>query len=153
MPTIQEWLARSARLAVQSTTDLAVECPSSSRNRALALANFAGVSRVQGSGSSTTGAGPVAGSLSVAVTWLYSGTHGSLLLTMLMHSAVNQTVGMVPSANLNAGNPFTISVSLVMWLTAMCLWITAGYFLLRMPGVKGSPGEEETNNLRGAAKT
>jgi uncharacterized protein len=91
--------------------------------------------------------------LSVAVTWLYAGSHGSLLLTMLMHSAVNQTVGIVPSANLNPGNPFTFSVSLVMWLTAMFLWITAGYFLLRMPSVKGAPAEEETNNLRGAAGT
>jgi len=91
--------------------------------------------------------------LSVAVTRLYAGTHGSLLLTMLMHSAVNQTVGMVPSANLNPGNPFTLSVSLVMWLTAIFLWITAGYFLLRMPSAKGSPGEQETNNQRGAAET
>ena len=90
--------------------------------------------------------------LSVAITWLYAGTDGSLLLTTLMHSAVNQTVGTVPSANLNPGNPFTLSVSLVMWLTTMFLWITAGYFLLRMPKVKGSR-REDTNNLRGAVVT
>jgi len=53
---------------------------------------------------------------------------------------VNQTVGIVPSANLKPGNPFT-------------LWITAGYFLLWMPSVKGSPGAKETNNLGGAAET
>ena len=88
--------------------------------------------------------------LSVAITWLYAGTEGSLLLTMLMHSAVNQTVGIVPSANLNPGNPFTLSVSLVMRLTAVLLWITAGYFLLRMRDVKGSRGEGEINDLRGA---
>jgi len=49
--------------------------------------------------------------LSVAITWLYAGANGSLLLTMLMHSAVNQTVGIVPSANLHLANPFTLKVS------------------------------------------
>ena len=91
--------------------------------------------------------------LSVAITWLYAGAGGSLLLTMLMHSAVNQTVAIIPSANPNPGSPFTLSVSLVMKLTAMFLWITAGYFLLRMRNVKGSRSEEETNNLRGATVT
>lgn len=87
--------------------------------------------------------------LSVAITWLYAGAGGSLLLTMLMHSAVNQTVGIIPSANPNPGNPFTLSVSLVMRLTAMFLWITAAYFLVRMRNVKGLRSEEETNNLPG----
>lgn len=91
--------------------------------------------------------------VSVAITWLYAGTEGSLLLTMLMHSAVNQTVGIVPSANLNPGNPFTLTVSPVMRLTAMFLWITAGYFLLRMHNVKGSRGEGEINNPHGAIVT
>jgi membrane protease YdiL (CAAX protease family) len=35
--------------------------------------------------------------LSVAMAWLYVHTHGSLLLVMLMHSAVNQALGVVPS--------------------------------------------------------
>ena len=74
--------------------------------------------------------------LSVAITWLYAQTRGSLLLTMLLHSAVNQTVGIVPSANPNPGNPFSLGVSLVMWLTAALLWITALYFLVRMPKVE-----------------
>jgi membrane protease YdiL (CAAX protease family) len=74
--------------------------------------------------------------LSVAITWLYAHTNGSLLLTMLMHSAVNQTVGIVPSANVNPGNPFALSVSLVMWLTAAFLWGTALYFLFGMPKVE-----------------
>jgi len=74
--------------------------------------------------------------LSVAITWLYAHTQGSLLLTMLMHSAVNQTVGIVPSANASPGNAFSLKVSLVMWLTAAFLWITALYFLVRMPKVK-----------------
>ncbi len=86
--------------------------------------------------------------LSVAITWLYAHTNGSLLLTMLMHSAVNQTVGIVPSANPNPGNPFALSVSLVMWLTAAFLWVTALYFLVRMPKVELSRADEATSNLR-----
>jgi uncharacterized protein len=86
--------------------------------------------------------------LSVAITWLYARTNGSLLLTMLMHSAVNQTVGLVPSANPNPGNPFTLSVSLVMWLTTAFLWILALYLLTRMPRVEFSRADEAASNLR-----
>src|SRR5881397_3629828 len=72
--------------------------------------------------------------LSVAITWLYAHTNESLLLVMLMHSAGNQTLGIVPSAVTNAANPFALSPSLVAWLTGAFLWITAVYFLVRMPG-------------------
>ncbi len=89
--------------------------------------------------------------LSVAITWLYAHTNGSLLLTMLMHSAVNQAVGIVPSANPNPGNPFALTVSLVMWLTAAFLWVTALYFLVRMPKVELSRADEATSNLRSDA--
>ena len=89
--------------------------------------------------------------LSVAFTRLYAHTNGSLLLTMLMHSAVNQTVGIVPSANANPGNPFALSVSLVMWLTAAFLWVTALYFLVRMPKVELSRADEATGNPRSEA--
>jgi membrane protease YdiL (CAAX protease family) len=51
--------------------------------------------------------------LSVAMAWLYVHTQGSLLLVMLMHSAVNQAVGIVPSTVLNASNPLAPSSSLV----------------------------------------
>jgi membrane protease YdiL (CAAX protease family) len=74
--------------------------------------------------------------LSVGLTWLYSHTNGSLLLVMLMHSAVNQTLGIVPSAVVNAANPFALSTSLVAWLTVAFLWIAAAYFLVRMPKTK-----------------
>ena len=67
---------------------------------------------------------------------------------MLMHSAVNQTVGIVPSANASPGNPFALSVSLVMRLTAAFLWVTALYFLVRMPEVERSHADEATGNLR-----
>lgn len=86
--------------------------------------------------------------LSVAITWLYVHTNGSLLLTMLMHSAVNQTVGIVPSANANPGNPFALSVSLVMWLTAAFLCVTALYFLIRMPRMELSRADEARTSLR-----
>jgi len=35
--------------------------------------------------------------LSVAIAWLYWGTKGSLLLTMLLHAAINNTAGIVPA--------------------------------------------------------
>jgi len=74
--------------------------------------------------------------LSVAMAWLYVHTNGSLLLTMLMHSAVNQSLGIVSSVVATATNPFAISTSLVAWLTAGLMWIAASYFLIRMPAAK-----------------
>jgi len=71
--------------------------------------------------------------LSVALAWLYANTRGSLLLVMLMHSAVNQTIGIVPSVVAVAGNPFAVHASLVAWLTAGVLSICAGFFLIHMP--------------------
>jgi hypothetical protein len=76
--------------------------------------------------------------LSVAITWLYANTNGSLLLTMLMHSPVNQTIGIVPDATANATNAFALSVSLPYLFTIAFLWITAVYFLIRMPKAKQS---------------
>jgi hypothetical protein len=64
---------------------------------------------------------------------------------------VNQTVGIVPSANVNPGNPFTLNVSLVMWLTTAFLWLTALYFLVRMPTVELSRANESTANLASTA--
>ena len=75
--------------------------------------------------------------LSVAMAWLYWRTNGSLLLTMLMHAAVNNT-NLVPSAVSPGANPFTLSAPLVAWLTAALLWICAVYFTVRMRGVSGS---------------
>jgi uncharacterized protein len=69
--------------------------------------------------------------LSVAFMWLYTQTGGSLLLTMLMHSAVNNIPHFVPSAAANARNTFTLHASPVAWLTALFLWIPAGWFLIR----------------------
>jgi membrane protease YdiL (CAAX protease family) len=71
--------------------------------------------------------------LSVAIAWLYAHTNGSLLLTMLMHSAVNQTSGIVPSGVPGATNVWGLSASPVGWLTLALLWVGAAYFLVRMP--------------------
>ena len=71
--------------------------------------------------------------LSVAMAWLYVNAKGSLLLTMLMHAAVNNTKDIVPSAVPGATNPWALSTSLVGWLTVALLWLFAAYFLARMP--------------------
>jgi membrane protease YdiL (CAAX protease family) len=71
--------------------------------------------------------------LSTAMAWLYWRTNGSLLLTMLMHAAINNTTGIVPSSVTGAANPWALSTSPMAWLTIALLWIAAGYFLVRMP--------------------
>ncbi len=70
--------------------------------------------------------------LSVAVAWLYWRTGGNLLLTMLMHSATNQTVGIVPSTVAGASNPWALSTSPVAWITLALLWMCAARFLWDM---------------------
>lgn len=57
--------------------------------------------------------------LSVAMAWLYARTGGSVLLTMLMHAAVNNTKDVVPSI----GSPA------VAWMTVALLWIGAAVFM------------------------
>jgi hypothetical protein len=71
--------------------------------------------------------------LSVALAWLYARTNGSLLLTMLLHAAVNNSKDIVPSATQDATHILTLKASLVAWLTAAVLWMCAAYFLARMP--------------------
>jgi uncharacterized protein len=70
--------------------------------------------------------------ISVAMTWLYWKTDGSLLLVMILHAAVNNTKDIVPSAVSGATNAFALSSSLVAWLTVALLWICAAYFLIQM---------------------
>ena len=89
--------------------------------------------------------------LSVAAAWLYWRTNGSLLLVMLMHSAVNQTIGIVPSTVPNAANPFALSTSLVAWLTVALLWIGAAYFLVRMRTAKLQRGWQTATDVREVA--
>jgi len=70
--------------------------------------------------------------ISVAIAWLYVHAKGSLLLTMLMHSAINNTKDIVPSAVPGAANAWALSTSPVAWLTVVLLWLFAIYFLVRM---------------------
>jgi hypothetical protein len=71
--------------------------------------------------------------------WLYWRTQGSLLLMMLMHAAVNNTAGIVPSPASTTGSSFGLSAPLVSWLTAALLWVPALYFLVRMRGARLLP--------------
>jgi membrane protease YdiL (CAAX protease family) len=71
--------------------------------------------------------------LGVAFAWLYARTNGSLLLVMLLHSAINNTKDIFPSATPGATNTLGLNASRLAWLTVALLWICAGYFLLRMP--------------------
>lgn len=70
--------------------------------------------------------------LSVAMAWVYGHTKGSLLLMMLMHSAINQTLGIVPSAAAVPANPLTAGGTPAGQLTAVALWTCAAFFLVRM---------------------
>lgn len=70
--------------------------------------------------------------LSVAFAWLYARTRGSLLLAMLLHSAINNSKDIVPSGVGAAPGVFSMHASAVSWLTLGLLWICGGYFLVRM---------------------
>ena len=72
--------------------------------------------------------------ISVALAWLYGHTNGSLLLTMLMHAAINNTKDIVPAGDPNPAGALSLHASAVMYLTATCLWGAAIYFLAKMPG-------------------
>jgi membrane protease YdiL (CAAX protease family) len=69
---------------------------------------------------------------SVAIAWLMGNTRGSLLLAVMMHSAINQTKDIVPSKVAGADDMWALSGSTVAWLTVAVLWLCAGYLLTRM---------------------
>lgn len=79
--------------------------------------------------------------LSVAIAWLMGNTEGSLLLAVLMHSAINQTKDLVPSKVVDAHNAWALSSSPVAWLTVVLLWLCAAFFLSRMSW-SGRPASE-----------
>jgi membrane protease YdiL (CAAX protease family) len=70
--------------------------------------------------------------LSVAIAWVYHNTGGSLLLTMLLHAAINNTKDIVPSAPATPPGVWSLNGSLVSWLTVGVLWLGAAYFLASM---------------------
>jgi uncharacterized protein len=69
--------------------------------------------------------------ISIALAWLYWRTQGSLLLTMLMHAAVNNT-NVVPAPAPATANPFALRAPSVVWLGTALLWVGAVYFLIQM---------------------
>lgn len=71
---------------------------------------------------------------SIALAWLYWRT-GSLLLTMLMHSAFNNMKDIVPSGGMATGTPLTLESTLVLRLTVLVLWGVGVVLLVRMRGV------------------
>jgi membrane protease YdiL (CAAX protease family) len=71
--------------------------------------------------------------LSVAMTWLWARTGGSLLLVMLVHSAVNNSKDIVPAAQPGSTNVWGLDVSPVALITVAILWICAIGFLVTMP--------------------
>jgi uncharacterized protein len=74
--------------------------------------------------------------LSVAMSWLYWKTEGSLLLVMLMHASVNNTTGIVPAAVPNAVNTMSFGGSPVAWMTVGISWLIAALLLSRMRGAE-----------------
>ena len=54
---------------------------------------------------------------SIAIAWLYGHTGGSLFMTMLMHSAFNQTIGIVSDVLRPGEKPFAMGASLPFVLT------------------------------------
>ena len=69
---------------------------------------------------------------SVAIAWVYARTHGSLLLTMLLHSAFDQTIGIVSDVLAPGEKPFALGASLSFILTVAFMWIVAVYLLVKM---------------------
>lgn len=74
--------------------------------------------------------------LSVAMSWLYWKTDGSLLLVMLMHASVNNTTGIVPASLPNAVDVMSFKGSLVAWSTVGVSALIAVVLLPRMRGAK-----------------
>lgn len=69
---------------------------------------------------------------SVAIAWLYWRTGGSLLLTMLMHAAINNTKDIVPSVPRPPANPLTPHASATSVIGMTLVWIVAIVLLIRM---------------------
>ena len=74
--------------------------------------------------------------LSVAMSWLYWKTRGSLLLVMLMHASVNNTTGIVPAAVPGAVDPMSFEGTVVAWATVAVSSAVAVLLLSRMRGAE-----------------
>jgi membrane protease YdiL (CAAX protease family) len=74
--------------------------------------------------------------MSVALAWLYWRTGGSLLLVMILHSAINNTKDIVPSVVIGETNPWALSQSPTAWLTVLLMLASAVVFARQMRGVR-----------------
>jgi membrane protease YdiL (CAAX protease family) len=74
--------------------------------------------------------------VSVAMAWLYWKTDGSLLLTMLMHASVNNTIGIVPLPASRSVPPMSFEGSAVAWVTIGVSSTIAAVLLARMRGAE-----------------
>jgi hypothetical protein len=72
--------------------------------------------------------------LSVTLAWLYWRTNGSLLLTMLLHAAGNNTKDIVPVATPGATDPWTFNALPIAWIVIALYWVGGIYFLVQMRG-------------------
>jgi hypothetical protein len=52
---------------------------------------------------------------------------------MLMHSAINNSKDIVPSGAAIPPGVFSLNAPMIAWLSLVLLWISAAYFLVRMP--------------------
>lgn len=86
---------------------------------------------------------------SVAIAWLWDRSGQSLLLTMLMHSAVNNTKDIVPSPVPGGTTTFGLHGSFIGWTTVALLWICAAYFLFRMSKTRPAVSSESEDELTG----
>jgi hypothetical protein len=77
--------------------------------------------------------------MSVAMAWLYWRTGGSLLLTMVMHAAINNTSEIVPAAVPSAARVFTLSGTPVAWWTVALAWLVAIPLLVQLHGAGRRP--------------
>jgi len=67
--------------------------------------------------------------MSVAFAWLYARTNGSLLLTMLLHEAINNSKDIVPSGVLGGTDTFGFHASRISWISLALLCASAAHFL------------------------
>lgn len=71
--------------------------------------------------------------ISIALAWLYAKSGGSLLLVMLMHSAINNSKDIVVSGAATPPGVFSPNAPAIAWLGLAVMWVWAAYFLTRMP--------------------
>ena len=70
--------------------------------------------------------------LSVVLAWLWQRTGRSLLLTMLLHAAWNNSKDIVPSGVAGGTATFGFHASFVSWVTLAVLWVCAACLLFDM---------------------